>query len=1432
MLRRAIVIIILTALTLFPGPKVRARALSEGRTPLSDSYGQAWDASASVRSQEPLAPYPLTERRPAKAERLFAEAVAASAEFGRSVPIRITAERAPMPVSGGVGAASAGFSDRPLEPTPRVASRTTRYDVEPIHNAAYDLPTATVATCTVTTRADSGPGSLRACLSQAAANGTILFDPVVFPPAAPVTITPVTALPSIAVDHLTIDGSNAGVVLDGSSLSTGAGLVINGADGTVIRGLQILHFRFGVALINGARSAVVGGDRSIGSAPLGQGNLISGSRYSGVILQGSGTANNQVVGNIIGTDAAGTKAVPNGEHGVAIVLGASSNTLGGITVGLRNLLSGNARAGVMMDDSGTSGNKVLGNYIGTDATGANALPNNGDGVDIVGEATDNIVGGEAPGSRNLISGNGDTGVWVEGSSTSGNRVLGNIIGADASGTRALGNVRFGVFIGFGANNNVVGGDAPGAGNLISGNSNGVWIEGDSTTGNHIQGNFIGTDSAGTRAISNTVDGVVLYLGAKNNLVGGDTPGAGNLISGNGRIGVNINKDCFGNRILGNTVGTDASGAVALGNGESGVLVGFGAHDNVVGGATIGARNLVGGNGLFGVLIKDAGTSGNRVMGNIIGTNALGTIALRNAADGVLIGFGAHDNTIGGAASGEGNLISGNEVSGVWIRDAGTARNQVLGNIIGADAAGTRALSNGNDGITIINGAGSNVIGGDAPGAGNLISGNGDRGITIEGRGSDANRVLGNVIGADMTGTKALGNFGGGVVIMSGASNNVVGGDTPGARNLISGNDDGNDETEEAGIWIEDADTAGNRVVGNYIGTDVTGAVVLGNGDTGIGLGLGAHDTVIGGETPAAANVISGNGGHGVALQQAGTDGNRITGNIIGLDATGTYSMTNGDTGVFVGFAASNNVVGGENPGARNLINGGVWLQSLGTTGNRVVGNYIGTDSNGTAAPGNRGNGVALIDGPSDNVVGGETSAARNIISGNAEHGVFMQGAGTTANEVKGNTIGTDVTGARPLGNGLVGVLIMHGASGNLVGGNSEGARNIISGNRLYGVQLQDPGTSGNRLQSNYIGTDASGTAAVPNAKDGVVISEGASNNLVGGEMPVERNLISGNGEIGVNLAVDVTGNRVLGNYIGTNVAGTQAVGNGQSGVHIGFGAFDNVVGGDRPGMRNIISGNASAGVLIKNPGTSGNSVLGNTIGADVNGTRKIPNALDGVAICCAASGNVVGGEAPGEGNLISANSRTGVWMEDTGTSRNRVAGNIIGADVLGAGALGNLQGGVAFVEGSQANILGPGNLILFNGLAGVTIRGETTLRNTITRNSIHHNGGPPIEFMDLPRPIDAPALHRYLAASHALTGLACPSCRVEVSANPDAQPAGTVYLAAGTADAAGAFTVMLSGRPPLPFLHTTATDAVGTTSEFSSGLNTDRMRIYMPIVLR
>jgi len=1098
MLRRVTIIVICATLVLTPGLTVRAFAeggVPPGGTPPEgarhfqsaghlDAYPDAYlDVSlaggALYAELEARAPYAPAGRRFVKAE-LRSSKAAATADIAGAV----------LPEYGRAGSKTqlAAAGDR-------------------------QATGGTLATCTVTTRADSGSGSLRACLLQAAANGTILFDAGVFPPASPAAIALASALPTITVNGLTIDGSNAGVVLDGSGLSVGAGLVVSGVGNVTIRGLQVLNFPGdGILLLDGAHDCVIGGDRGVGAGPLGQGNLVSGNAYTG-----------------------------------------------------------------------------------------------------------------------------------------------------------------------------------------------IWLEGPGTKGNRIQGNFIGTDVSGT---------------------------------------------------------------IAAGNGQAGVFV----------------------------------------------------------------GYSAQSNTIGAPAAG--NLISGNGNSGVWMQNAGTTGNVVAGNRIGVDLSGAMALRNGNDGITILSGASGNTIGGDALGAGNIISGNTDAGITIQGLGADGNRVLGNIIGPDVTGTKAMGNSGDGIVIMAGASKNVVGGDTPGARNLISGNDDGNAATEQAGIFIQDADTADNRILGNFIGADAAGAGALGNGDAGIVLALGAHGTVIGGETPGAGNVISGNDSHGIVLQQSGTDGNRIVGNIIGLDAQGARSLTNRDTGVFIGFGASHNVVGGDTQAARNVINGGVWLQEPGTTDNRVQGNYIGTDASGTAAPGNHGNGVTLIDAPRANIVGGETPGTGNLISGNAGHGVFLQGAGTSGNEIAGNTIGADITGRQPLGNGLNGVVILDGASENVVGGNTALARNLISGNGRYGVQLQDAGTTGNRVQGNFAGTDVTGTAAIPNAKDGVIANDGASDNLIGGVLPGEGNLISGNGEIGVNINSDTTGNRVLGNTIGTDVTGAAALGNAGPGVLIGFGAYDNVVGGAEPGAGNLISGNGSAGILIKDLGTTGNRVLGNTIGTDAAGVHAIPNALDGVAIAFAASGNFAGGDAPGEGNRIGGNNRAGVRMQDSGTTGNRVVGNTIGSAV---GLPGNQGGGVEFIAESQGNIVGPNNAIAFNAVAGVIIRGATTLRNTITRNLIHHNTGLPIDFVDMPQPVGpvgAPVLGEFAGESSLLKGKACAGCRVEVYANPDAQPAGTVYLATATANAAGEFTLALGGAPPLPFLHATATDGQGTTSEFSSGLATGARRVYLPVTLR
>jgi titin len=749
---------------------------------------------------------------------------------------------------------------------------------------------------------------------------------------------------------------------------------------------------------------------------------------------------------------------------------------------------------------------------------------------------------------------------------------------------------------------------------------------------------------------------------------------------------------------------------------------------------------------------------------------LGLQILGFANYGVALVRGAHNCTIGGPrTAGQANVVSGNGHAGILLSDPTTTGNRIIGNFLGTDASG--ALARGNDsGLLILYGAHSNDIGGVGAEEGNLISGNLGPGIHMEGLGVSANQVLGNRIGTDRTGTQPLPNQEDGVVIMNGASANDVGGTTPGAGNVISGN-------HWTGVFLQDSDTTGNRVLGNLIGMDRTGAIVLANGDVGIVMALGANNTEVGGETPAARNVVSGNGSHGIMLQNAGTDANHILGNYIGTDAGGSRAMPNHDTGVFIGFAASDNMVGGQQPGQGNLIiggggGGGVFLQEPNTTGNQVAGNLIGSDLTGSVGLTNYGAGVVIKGGASGNVIGGDTPGARNLISGNAESGVSIEDAGTSNNQVKGNYIGTDLAGAAPVGNGRDGVIVLNGASGNVIGGSAPGTRNLISGNGLYGVQLQDSGTTANVVQGNYIGTDVTGVKAVANAEHGVVIGFGASDNLVGGGTPGAGNVISGNSGIGVDITrqagnPETTGNRVLGNLIGIDATGKHALGNGTFGLLIGFGA----------------------------------------------------------------SSNTVGGETSGAGNVIGGNLYCGVWLKDNGTSANRVVGNWIGTDTTGGVRLPNGDAGVCFAFGSDGNVVGPGNRILYNG-AGVRFYAPTSANNTVTRSLIHDNALAPILYEDMPAPLPPATLTQYSERDQTLNGRTCPGCRVEVFANPGPQPAGTVYMASGTADAQGNFTIALGRAPDLHFLSTTSTNLQGATSEFSQGLNTAVVKIYLPLTVR
>ena len=212
----------------------------------------------------------------------------------------------------------------------------------------------------VTDAADSGPGTLRQALLDAQEGDTITFDPAVFLPGAPATIFVDSELPGINANNLTLDASNAGVILDGSHLSGDwqRGLQIVSSQGSVVQGLQIANFSGPAIDITGnSRHNVIGGDRSIGSGPFGQGNQFT-HNLIGVDLATPGTTLNVITGNLMGTDAAGVAELGNERSGVWLCEGAHDNT-----VGPDNVIAHNGQAGVFVEGADTRHNTITANSI-------------------------------------------------------------------------------------------------------------------------------------------------------------------------------------------------------------------------------------------------------------------------------------------------------------------------------------------------------------------------------------------------------------------------------------------------------------------------------------------------------------------------------------------------------------------------------------------------------------------------------------------------------------------------------------------------------------------------------------------------------------------------------------------------------------------------------------------------------------------------------------------------------------------------------------------------------------------------------------------------------------------------------------------------------------------------------------------------------------
>lgn len=471
----------------------------------------------------------------------------------------------------------------------------------------------------------------------------------------------------------------------------------------------------------------------------------------------------------------------------------------------------------------------------------------------------------------------------------------------------------------------------------------------------------------------------------------------------------------------------------------------------------------------------------------------------------------------------------------------------------------------------------------------------------------------NYIGLDLAGS-AFGNHGDGVYVSGRSSRNLIGlntsGDSGVVANVISGN---------AGSGIALSGSSGNTVVSNRIGTNAAGTSAIANGDDGLAITNRSNGNEIGGTdfvdpatgqennptgskgtvtpvfiVPPLGNLISGNRQNGVLIG-TGSRKNVLNGNFVGTTADGDAAIGNGSNGVWINGAGGNSLIGCKfinNPFVYyNVLsgNGANGLRITSSNNAVVQGNFLGIGANNTAIVRNRLNGIR-VDGSSANTQVGGVIPLGNVSAGNGLNGIDV--AGRASGFVTFNTFGGLLAfkGAAPNGND--GLLITS------TGGNNLARTNVFSGNTRNGIELAG-NASGVTVDPNIAGLTTSGSAALPNGGDGLLIDDTAHNNIIGGDRRsvIPQNTFSGNLGYGIAIAGSAHGNRVFSSFIGTTLLGLKRLGNQKGGVLIAGRARHNSIGNVRSRPSNLISGNTGNGVTLGR-GTRENRVINNFIGLD------------------------------------------------------------------------------------------------------------------------------------------------------------------------------------------------------------------------------------------
>jgi hypothetical protein len=1172
--------------------------------------------------------------------------------------------------------------------------------------------------------------------------------------------------------------------------NTGDGVLIDNAPGNLVGGaVSSAANTIGGNSLDGTAIENFPGLSAVPAVP-----TLVGSIAGQVDTPGDNATANRVEGNTIGNAEQNSTEDPTPNRD-GVFISSSGNTVGGTTSLAANIIIGNERNGITISPDSLDAsdnnpvalanadpidNLVVGNQIGT-LSGLDDDGNTLDGV-LLYAVTSNTIGGAGSGTANVISGNNSGVVIMTGS---GNVVAGNLIGVTSAGSFALGNAVDGITVD-NSSGNTVGGTVSGSGNVISGNTNGLDLTGAGTTSTDVWDNLIGTDETGLLPIGNANDGVIIQNDADVNEIGATTTGAGagNTIGFNVAAGVQIVSGT-GNSILTNSIFSNDQGGIALYAGLSQAIVEpvlqlatpNAATDvtNIQGSYDPGATepNATFIIQFFGNVTADASGAyeGMTFLGaTTVTTNATG-MATIDANLTTVVASGTEITATATSVATIGNAVAAGDSS--QFSAAVEAINVFLVTSIDSSGVGSLAAAiaysdlfpsvspvvpNEIDFQLADNGLQTISLTAPLPAitAPVIINGYSQAGsstnVTITTSDDEETDVA--VINVGIDGSLLSPALDANGLVIDAPNTTIEG-------LAITGFADG------AGIYLEpESNALGDTITGNFIGVNQFNPVSFNPvqpaaNSTGneFGIWASSSNNLIGGTITADRNVIQGNQADGIVLYGSLGTKNKVENNFI---------LDNGTDGLLV-MSADNQIglaTAAPPAGAGNVISGnhgnGVHILGPSAVGNVLVNNQIGTQIGeagltlpirGTEARPNLGDGV-LIENAPQNVIGGLIPNAGNAIAANGGDGIGIENFNTgtvpatplaapsisvnspadsgTANDVEGNEIGFSERSAivYVMPNNQDGVDIS--SAGNVVGGDTYAAQNIIIENSRNGVTISadlldsgdnplsvypNPDPDQNLIAGNYIGTVA-GDDDYGNSQDGVFLF-GAGDNTIGGATAAYQNVIAGNDSGVVIESQTSTGNLVADNLIGTTAAGTDSDRNTNYGVEVS-GAVDNTIGGALGISGNLISGNGT-GVYLTGAGATGNVVTGNLIGTDQTGTRPLPNTQEGVLIDAAVD-NTIGGTTATSGNVISAN-QWGVVIEDGGTG-NLLEGNDVGTDITGQLPLGNTLDGVLVNQASSNTIggtgAGQGNTIAFNLDDGVSI--VTGTGNSILSNAIDSNG--------------------------------------------------------------------------------------------------------------